>query len=118
LQFDQNLSPSLVSRFADVFPDSSHVSLLSLDRASDEAVWQFARDNDFSLVSKDAGFSDLSLLRSHTTLGGWLRLGNCATAQVECSATAIPGNHRANGERSCRRHSRSVLTEPPYVFSP
>jgi predicted nuclease of predicted toxin-antitoxin system len=35
------------------------------------------------LVSKDADFSDLSLLRGHPPKVVWLRLGNCATAQVD-----------------------------------
>lgn len=83
LLFDQNLSPSLVTRLGDVYPGSSHVFLLGLDRATDEGVWQFARDNGFTLVSKDADFSDLSLLRGYPPKVLWLRLGNCATAQVD-----------------------------------
>ena len=36
LLFDQNLSPKLVHRLADLFPDSSHVQLVGLDRAGDD----------------------------------------------------------------------------------
>lgn len=45
LLFDQNLSPSLINRLADLFPESDHVSLLGIDRATDGEVWNFARDN-------------------------------------------------------------------------
>lgn len=38
LLFDQNLSPKLVKRLADVFPSSSHVQSLGLDGASDDQV--------------------------------------------------------------------------------
>ncbi|MBW4515033.1 MAG: DUF5615 family PIN-like protein [Timaviella obliquedivisa GSE-PSE-MK23-08B] len=39
LLFDHNPSPSLVSRLADVYPGSSHIYLLSLDKASDTEIW-------------------------------------------------------------------------------
>jgi predicted nuclease of predicted toxin-antitoxin system len=43
LLFDQNPSPSLISRVADLFPESDHVSLLGMDTATDEEVWNFAQ---------------------------------------------------------------------------
>lgn len=33
LLFDRNLSPRLVNRLADLFPESTHVYLLEMDRA-------------------------------------------------------------------------------------
>jgi predicted nuclease of predicted toxin-antitoxin system len=63
LLFDQNLSVRLVSRLSDVFPGSSHLSLVGLERGTDEMVWDFARDNGFILVSKDSDFNDLGVLR-------------------------------------------------------
>ena len=83
LLFDQNLSPTLVARLADVFRSSSHVSLLGLDRSDDVVVWDYALNNDFLLVTKDADFSDLSTLRGFPPKVIWLRLGNCTTAQIE-----------------------------------
>lgn len=83
LLFDQNLSPALVSRLADLFPGSDHVSLLGLDRVPDDEVWNYARDGGFTLVSKDADFSDMNLLRGFPPRVLWLRVGNCTTAQVE-----------------------------------
>ena len=83
LLFDQNLSPGLVPGLADVFPDSNHVFPLGLGRASDSAVWEFARDNGFALVTKDADYSDLMTLRGFPPKVLWLRLGNCTTVQVE-----------------------------------
>jgi len=38
LLFDQNLSPRLVERLADLLP-STHVSLVGLERASDQELW-------------------------------------------------------------------------------
>ncbi len=45
LLLGQNLSPRLVARLADLFPDSQHVSDLGLERVSDRAVWDYARDH-------------------------------------------------------------------------
>ena len=63
LLFDQNLSPRLVTRLADLFPDSDHVFMLGLDRSDETAVWDYARAQGFLLVTKDADFSELSTLR-------------------------------------------------------
>ncbi len=45
LLFDQNLSPKLVNRLADLFPDSSHVFTLGLDEIEDSEIWRFAKEN-------------------------------------------------------------------------
>jgi predicted nuclease of predicted toxin-antitoxin system len=54
LLFDQNLSPELVNRLADLFPGSSHVQAVVLDCADDDQVWEHARLNGFAIVTKDA----------------------------------------------------------------
>jgi predicted nuclease of predicted toxin-antitoxin system len=83
LLFDQNLAPVLVTRLADLFPDSNHVHTLGLAKKSDLEVWDYAKDNGFTIISKDADFSDLSLLRGFPPKVLWLRIGNCTTAQIE-----------------------------------
>lgn len=83
LLFDQNLSPKLVTRLADLFPDSSHVQSLGLDCSEDDQVWEHARLNSFTIVSKDAGYNNLSVLRGSPPKVIWLQLGNCTTAWVE-----------------------------------
>jgi predicted nuclease of predicted toxin-antitoxin system len=85
LLFDQNLSARLVNRLADLFPDSSHVAMVGLEYASDEIVWDYAKLNHFIIVTKDADFNDLSLLRGTPPKIIWLRLGNCTTNQIEAS---------------------------------
>jgi predicted nuclease of predicted toxin-antitoxin system len=39
LLFDQNLSPRLVNRLADLYPDALQVAQVGLERATDLAVW-------------------------------------------------------------------------------
>ena len=49
----------------------------------DPIVWDYAKDNDFIIVSKDADMHDLSLVFGIPPKVIWLRLGNCSTRQVE-----------------------------------
>jgi hypothetical protein len=51
LLFDQNLSPRLVTKLADHYPASAHVVTHALDHALDEAVWTFAREHGYTLVT-------------------------------------------------------------------
>lgn len=83
LLFDQNLSPRLVGRLVDLFPDSSHVSLLRLDKVPDENVWLYAHDHNFVIVTKDADFGELSILRGFPPKVIWLQVGNCTTSRIE-----------------------------------
>lgn len=83
LLFDQNLSPRLVERLIDIFPNSTHVSLKGLDRATDDEVWEWSRENGFTIVTKDADFNELSTLRGFPPKIIWIRAGNCTTSQIE-----------------------------------
>jgi predicted nuclease of predicted toxin-antitoxin system len=83
LLFDQNLSPKLARRLADLFPDSNHVQFEGLATANDDQVWEYARLNGFAIVSKDADYNNLSVLKGSPPKVIWLVLGNCTTAHVE-----------------------------------
>jgi len=62
LRFDQNHSPRLVTRLADSYPGSSHVSSVDLERASGVAVWEFARDHDYVIVTKDVDCNNMAVI--------------------------------------------------------
>ncbi len=83
LLFDQNLSPRLATRLQELFPDSSHVFWLNLDQAEDVEVWEYARQNSYLVVTKDADFSELSTLQGFPPKVIWLQIGNCTTGRVE-----------------------------------
>lgn len=83
LLFDENLSPRLPGRVADLFPDSLHVSDIGMKATDDPLVWNYAKDNDLMIVSKDSDMHDLSLVFGNPPNVIWLRLGNCSTRQVE-----------------------------------
>lgn len=83
LLFDQNLSPRLVNRLADLYPDPQHVFFIALDQADDRALWQYANQNDFTVVTRDSDFSELSIFRGFPPKVIWIRRGNCSTNQIE-----------------------------------
>lgn len=83
LLFDQNLSFKLCQRLVDLFPDSSQVRLLGLAEADDHALWQYAHDNGFTLVSQDSDFADMSTLFGPPPRVIWLRCGNQPTVYIE-----------------------------------
>ena len=62
LLFDQHLSPLLVARLIDLYPGSLHVHAIGLGASDDRRIWEFARDHDLTIVTKDADFGDLSVL--------------------------------------------------------
>lgn len=95
LLFDQNLSHRLLTELTSRFPQSSHVRLCGLESAADEAVWTFARDNNFTIVSKDSDFLQHSLLRGVPPKLIWLRLGNCSTGDVKRVLTRFESEIRA-----------------------
>ena len=83
LLFDENLSPKLPNCVSDLFPNSLHVRDVGMKATTDSVVWDYAKENDFMIVSKDADMHDLSLVFGNPPKVIWLRLGNCSTRQVE-----------------------------------
>ena len=83
LLFDHNLSHKPVRRLADIYPDSTQTRLVDLATASDAVIWDHARQHGLVLVTLDADFADLSLLRGHPPKIIWLRCGNSTVGEVE-----------------------------------
>ena len=83
LLFDQNLSRKLVTRLADIYPMSSHVQFHGLEEKTDTEIWQFAKANDFCIVTQDADFPERSRLYGSPPKVVWLRCGNAPTSKVE-----------------------------------
>jgi predicted nuclease of predicted toxin-antitoxin system len=78
-----NLSRKLVTSLADIFPNASHVQLQGLAEKTDTEIWDFAKLNDFCIVTQDADFTERSRLYSSPPKVVWLRCGNAPTNQVE-----------------------------------
>jgi predicted nuclease of predicted toxin-antitoxin system len=82
LLFDQNLSFRLCKLLSIEFPDSSQVRLLGLDQATDIAIWENAKANDFVIVSQDSDYAELAALRGPPPKVIWMRCGNQPTEYI------------------------------------
>jgi predicted nuclease of predicted toxin-antitoxin system len=79
LLLDANLSYRILTALADEFPGSAHVRNVGLERAGDDQIWRYARDNGFTIVTLDSDFYDLSVLRGAPPKVVWLRSNDTAT---------------------------------------
>ena len=82
LLFDENLSPNLPRLVETVFPGSEHVREIGLKGHTDEEVWNYARLNGFTIISKDKDFYQRALLYGSPPKLVWLRLGNCTRDEL------------------------------------
>jgi predicted nuclease of predicted toxin-antitoxin system len=82
LLLDENLSDRIVFRIIDLYPESQHVKTLGLINTDDGIIWEYAKINDFVIVSKDADFHQRSLLYSHPPKFIYLRIGNSPTSKI------------------------------------
>ena len=89
------LAEWLASALADVFPASAHVTGVGLAGAADLAIWERAGTDAFVIVTKDADFQRLSVLRGPPPKVVWVRLGNCTSARVERLLRAHHGTIQA-----------------------
>jgi predicted nuclease of predicted toxin-antitoxin system len=82
LLLDENLSDRIVFRIVDLYPESQHVKTLGLTNTDDGIIWEYAKINDFVIISKDADFHQRSLLYGHPPKFIYLRIGNSPTAKI------------------------------------
>ena len=79
LLFDQNISFRIVKKVSTVFPNSKQVSDVNLLNSSDFNIWEFAKKNNYCIVTFDNDFIDISVLKGFPPKIIWLRTGNTST---------------------------------------
>lgn len=82
LLFDQNLSYRLIDGLKGPYPGSAHVRLLKMERADDGAIWQYAKDNRYTIVTQDSDFNERSLIYGYPPKVIWLKCGNTSTDNI------------------------------------
>jgi predicted nuclease of predicted toxin-antitoxin system len=82
LLLDENLSDRIVNKIIDLYPNSDHVKTLALTNTDDGIIWEYAKANDFVIVSKDSDFHQRSLLYGHPPKFIYLRIGNSPTSKI------------------------------------
>lgn len=82
LLFDQNISFRILRKLEQVFPEAKQVRELGLENYSDRQIWNYAKGNNYSIVTFDADFYDLSNLYGYPPRIIWLRTGNRRTNDI------------------------------------
>ncbi|RNI26268.1 DUF5615 family PIN-like protein [Rufibacter latericius] len=80
LLFDQNISFRILKRIESDFPEAQQVRALGLENKPDREIWEYAKANGYSIVTFDADFYDLTVLKGHPPKIVWVRAGNTATS--------------------------------------
>ena len=83
LLLDENLSPQLIEQLSDLYPGSAHVQQCGLGSTDDAAIWEYAKSNGFTIVSKDSDFEGRSILLGSPPKLIWIRARNCTSAEIE-----------------------------------
>ncbi|MCL2417006.1 MAG: DUF5615 family PIN-like protein [Bacteroidales bacterium] len=80
LLFDQNISYRILQLLPDSFSDCRQVGVVGLHNSKDSDIWQFAKQNNFTIVTFDSDFFDMSILHGSPPKVVWLRTGNIPTS--------------------------------------
>lgn len=82
LLLDQNISRKLVKKLTPDFPGTNHVSHAGIETRPDFGVWKYAKDNEFTIITQDADYYELSLINGFPPKIIWLRCGNNTTNYI------------------------------------
>jgi predicted nuclease of predicted toxin-antitoxin system len=88
----------------DSFADCRHVRSAGLNDRDDAEIRLFAKQNGFTIVTFDADFFDLSLVRNFPPKIVWLRTGNLTTSEIADCLILICSNIISfidNPEQNC-----------------
>jgi predicted nuclease of predicted toxin-antitoxin system len=79
LLFDQNISYRLIKKIRHLFPDAVSVKEVGLESSNDFEIWEFAKTHGYTIVTFDADFYELNMLKKQSPKIIWLRIGNTST---------------------------------------
>ena len=82
LLLDENISFRVLRSILSVFPGSVHVSAKESHTKEDHKIFEFAKHNEFTILTFDEDFYDLQLLRGHPPKIIWLRFGNSSNLKI------------------------------------
>jgi predicted nuclease of predicted toxin-antitoxin system len=79
---DENLSQRLIALIESTYPGCVHVETVFERGKSDSSIWAYARDNAFTIVSKDNDFRQRVFVFGPPPKVIWLNVGNAGTNDV------------------------------------
>lgn len=80
--FDQNISHKLHKQLDPIYHESKSVKSVGLLNATDKEIWDFAKNNNFSIFTQDSDFNELFNQYGFPPKIIWLRTGNINTINV------------------------------------
>ncbi len=83
LLFDQNISHRLIRLISDIFPEAKQVRELGIENYSDKKIWEFAKENNYIIVTFDSDFYNFSMVWGHPPKIVLLRTFNQTTYNIE-----------------------------------
>lgn len=90
LLLDENLSRRAIPFLQNAFPGSTQVAILGMENADDWKIWNYAKNNDFVIVTKDSDFFDMASVYGQPPQIIWLKIGNQSKA---VTINALIANH-------------------------
>ncbi|MBF0264950.1 MAG: DUF5615 family PIN-like protein [Gammaproteobacteria bacterium] len=82
LLFDENVSSRLVKLLTKEYPESTHIDLLNMQGTTDTNIWDYAQNNNYTIVSKDNDFRQRSFYFGCPPKIIWLSVGNSGTKEI------------------------------------
>lgn len=67
---------------SDLYPEAKQVKELGLENYTDSEIWEYAKENDYVIVTFDSDFYDLSIMQGIPPKIIWLRIGNTSTGNI------------------------------------
>lgn len=83
LLFDQNISFRIIKRIIEIYPKSKQVRELGLENSTDFEIFEFAKRNQYTIVTFDSDFFDLNTMYGFPPKIIWIRTGNTTTINLE-----------------------------------
>jgi len=91
LLIDNQLPEALAAFLSEVGFEARHVRRFGLGAVSDERIWQFAKAQNFGIVTMDEDFQHMSARLGSPPQVVWVRLGNARRqALLDTFATLLP----------------------------
>ncbi|MEQ8928059.1 MAG: DUF5615 family PIN-like protein [Fulvivirga sp.] len=82
LLFDQNISPRILKILSPQFSNCEQVRFAGLEDSSDIEVFQFAKKNNYAVVTFDSDFVDLNAMYGTPPKIVYLNTGNLTTKNI------------------------------------
>ena len=80
--FDQNISHRVLKLIPQEYIGSTTIKTEGLINATDREIWEFAKNNEYIIVTQDSDFNDLNSLFGFPPKLIWIRTGNMKTQSI------------------------------------